>query len=80
MTKRMERMKLQTDLKQLQSYRSSLDSFKANLENKMSELTNELENSGKSGGEVVPFLWNYLWNVQDYIWFLVVSQSVTWSL
>ncbi|XP_056888113.1 kinetochore protein NDC80 homolog [Takifugu flavidus] len=45
MTKRMERMKLQTDLKQLQSYRSSLDSFKANLENKVSELTNELENT-----------------------------------
>lgn len=47
MTKRMERMKLQTDLKQLQSYRSSLDSFKANLENKVSELTNDMENSGK---------------------------------
>lgn len=61
MTKRMERMKLQTDLKQLQSYRSSLDSFKANLENKVSELTNELENSGKS--EDVPFLKNYLWNM-----------------
>lgn len=61
MTKRMERMKLQTDLKQLQSYRSSLDSFKANLENKVSELTNELENTGKS--EVVPFLNNYLWNM-----------------
>ncbi|XP_068167347.1 kinetochore protein NDC80 homolog [Antennarius striatus] len=46
MTKRMERMKLQTDLKQLQNYRSSLESFKANLENKASELNNELENAG----------------------------------
>ncbi|XP_068594766.1 kinetochore protein NDC80 homolog, partial [Brachionichthys hirsutus] len=45
MTKRMERMKLQTDLKQLQNYRSSLESFKTNLENKDSELNNELENA-----------------------------------
>uniref|UniRef100_UPI0037E8B14C kinetochore protein NDC80 homolog n=1 Tax=Semicossyphus pulcher TaxID=241346 RepID=UPI0037E8B14C len=45
MTKRMERMKLQADLKKLQSYRSSLDSFKANLENKASELKDELENT-----------------------------------
>ncbi|CAG5923616.1 unnamed protein product [Menidia menidia] len=43
MTKRMERVKLQADLKKLQSYRSSLESFKANLENKASELTDELE-------------------------------------
>ncbi|XP_047446865.1 kinetochore protein NDC80 homolog [Mugil cephalus] len=43
MTKKMEKMKLQTDLKKLQSYRSSLESFKANLENKASELKDELE-------------------------------------
>lgn len=49
MTKRMERMKLQTDLKQLQNYRSSLESFKANLESKASELNNELEHTGKYG-------------------------------
>lgn len=75
MTKRMEKMKLQTDLKQLQSYRSSLDSFKANLENKVSELTNELENSGKS--EDVPFLKNYLWNMSRITFgsSLVHSQS-----
>lgn len=47
MTKRMEKMKLQADLKKLQSYRSSLESFKANLENKTSELSDELENTGK---------------------------------
>lgn len=49
MTKRMERIKLQTDLKQLQSYGSSLESFKTNLDNKASELKNELENTGKYG-------------------------------
>ncbi|KAG7490903.1 hypothetical protein JOB18_044267 [Solea senegalensis] len=43
MTKRMEKLKLQEDLKKLQSYRSSLDSFKANLENKASGLNDELE-------------------------------------
>lgn len=52
MTKRMERMKLQTDLKQLQTYQSSLESFKANLENKASEVNNELENMGKYGQPV----------------------------
>ncbi|KAL7391453.1 hypothetical protein ABVT39_009460 [Epinephelus coioides] len=46
MTKRMERVKLQADLKKLQSYRSSLESFKANLENKASELSDELETTG----------------------------------
>ncbi|KAF6729685.1 Kinetochore protein NDC80-like [Oryzias melastigma] len=45
MTKRMERVKLQADLKKLQSYRSSLDSFMTNLENKDSELNDELENT-----------------------------------
>ncbi|XP_029998550.1 kinetochore protein NDC80 homolog [Sphaeramia orbicularis] len=45
MTKRMEKVKLQSDLKKLQSYRSSLDSFKANLESKASELTDDLENT-----------------------------------
>ncbi|KAM9391925.1 kinetochore protein NDC80 homolog [Pholidichthys leucotaenia] len=43
MTKRMEKMKLQADLKKLQNYRSSLESFKANLETKTSELSDELE-------------------------------------
>ncbi|XP_005916261.1 kinetochore protein NDC80 homolog [Haplochromis burtoni] len=43
MTKRMEKMKLQADLKKLQSYRASLDSFKDNLEKKDSELNVELE-------------------------------------
>ncbi|XP_061586004.1 kinetochore protein NDC80 homolog isoform X2 [Cololabis saira] len=43
MTKRMEKVKLQADLKKLQSYRSSLETFKANLENKASELADELE-------------------------------------
>ncbi|KAL3975751.1 hypothetical protein ACER0C_021637 [Sarotherodon galilaeus] len=45
MTKRMEKMKLQADLKKLQSYRASLDSFKDNLEKKDSELNAELETS-----------------------------------
>ncbi|XP_029366978.1 kinetochore protein NDC80 homolog isoform X1 [Echeneis naucrates] len=45
MTKRMEKVKLQADLKKLQSYRSSLESFKANLENKASELNDEMETS-----------------------------------
>uniref|UniRef100_A0A3P9LBJ4 Kinetochore protein NDC80 n=1 Tax=Oryzias latipes TaxID=8090 RepID=A0A3P9LBJ4_ORYLA len=45
MTKRMERVKLQADLKKLQSYRSSLDTFMTNLENKDSELNDELENT-----------------------------------
>ncbi|XP_069555455.1 kinetochore protein NDC80 homolog [Brachyistius frenatus] len=43
MTKRMEKAKLQADLKKLQNYRSSLESFKANLENKFSEGNDELE-------------------------------------
>ncbi|CAB1423580.1 unnamed protein product [Pleuronectes platessa] len=43
MTKRMEKMKLQADLKKLQSYRISQESFKANLENKASELKDDLE-------------------------------------
>ncbi|XP_074526599.1 kinetochore protein NDC80 homolog isoform X2 [Halichoeres trimaculatus] len=43
MTKRMEKVKLQADLKKLQSYRSNLETFKANLENKASELKDELE-------------------------------------
>ncbi|XP_054467133.1 kinetochore protein NDC80 homolog isoform X1 [Anoplopoma fimbria] len=46
MTKRMERVKLQADLKKLQSYRSNLESFKANLENRASELSDELETTG----------------------------------
>ncbi|KAM4577400.1 kinetochore protein NDC80 homolog [Odontesthes bonariensis] len=43
MTKRMNKVKLQVDLKKIQSYRISLDSFKVTLENKASELTDELE-------------------------------------
>ncbi|XP_076027091.1 kinetochore protein NDC80 homolog [Genypterus blacodes] len=46
MTKRMERMRLQSDLKRLQSYRGTLESFKANLENKVSEVNDELEATG----------------------------------
>ncbi|XP_007548104.1 kinetochore protein NDC80 homolog isoform X1 [Poecilia latipinna] len=45
MTKRMEKVKLQADLKKLQSYRSKLETFTASLENKFSELTDELENT-----------------------------------
>lgn len=48
MTKRKDRMKLQTDLKQLQTYRSNQELFEANLEHKASDLNNELESSGKS--------------------------------
>lgn len=48
MAQRMDRMKIQTDLKQLQTYRKNLDSFEASLEHKASELNNELESSGKS--------------------------------
>lgn len=49
MNKRMERMKRQADLKQLQSYSISLESFKTNLQNKASELNDELEHTGKYG-------------------------------
>jgi len=45
MTKRMEKVKLQSDLKKLQSYHSSLHVFKANLESKGSELNDELDNT-----------------------------------
>lgn len=47
MTKRMEKVKLQEDLKKLQSYRSKLESFTVSLENKFSEQTDELENTGR---------------------------------
>lgn len=43
MKKRMEKVELQTDLKKLQSYRSSLESFEVNLKNKSSQLNDELE-------------------------------------
>lgn len=46
MTKRMDRVKLQADLKKLQSYRSNLEAFKGNLENRASELSYELEVTG----------------------------------
>ncbi|XP_055018120.1 kinetochore protein NDC80 homolog isoform X2 [Boleophthalmus pectinirostris] len=45
MPKRMEKVKLQSDLKKLQSYRSSLDAFKSNLESKDTELKEELDNT-----------------------------------
>lgn len=47
MTKRVERVTLQADIKKLQSYRSSLESFKANQETRASELSDELETAGK---------------------------------
>uniref|UniRef100_A0A3Q1GQD2 Kinetochore protein NDC80 n=1 Tax=Acanthochromis polyacanthus TaxID=80966 RepID=A0A3Q1GQD2_9TELE len=43
MSKRMEKDKLQADLKKLQSYRSSLETFQASLEKKASELEDELD-------------------------------------
>lgn len=70
-TKRMEKMKLQTDLKQLQSYRSSLESFKANLESKAPELNNELENAGKYGNNElhVAISFSHFWESDHvYIW------------
>ncbi|KAF7659265.1 hypothetical protein LDENG_00000940, partial [Lucifuga dentata] len=45
-TKRMEKMRLQSDLKRLQNYRGTLESFKANLENKISEMKDEMEATG----------------------------------
>ncbi|XP_072289946.1 kinetochore protein NDC80 homolog [Eucyclogobius newberryi] len=45
MPKRLEKVKLQTDLKKLQSYRSELDTFRANLEGKGAELSEELDNT-----------------------------------
>lgn len=48
MSKRMEKMKMQTDLKKLQNYLSSLQTFEANLEIKHSELNDALESTGES--------------------------------
>lgn len=45
MSKRMEKMKMQTDLKKLQNYLSSLQTFEANLEIKHSELNDALEST-----------------------------------
>lgn len=45
MQKRMEKMKLQEDLKKIQSYRATLVSFKSNQETRDSELNDELETS-----------------------------------
>uniref|UniRef100_A0A8C6SXJ4 Kinetochore protein NDC80 n=1 Tax=Neogobius melanostomus TaxID=47308 RepID=A0A8C6SXJ4_9GOBI len=45
MSKRMEKVKLQSDLKKLQDYKSNLESFKTNLESKVTELTEDLENT-----------------------------------
>ncbi|KAM6943866.1 kinetochore protein NDC80 homolog [Lycodopsis pacificus] len=52
MTKRMERVKLQADVKTLQSYRSNVESFNVNLENRASELSNELETTGSQLGSL----------------------------
>ncbi|XP_034026322.1 kinetochore protein NDC80 homolog [Thalassophryne amazonica] len=46
MTKRMDKMKIQSDLKKLQSYRSKLESYKSNHESKFSEVTDELDSTG----------------------------------
>ncbi|KAM9857933.1 kinetochore protein NDC80 homolog [Aulostomus maculatus] len=69
MTKRMEKMKLQSDLNKLQTYLSSLVSFKANLENKDSELNDELDNS-------VSYLAS-LKNEQDELQRLLKNQKFT---
>ncbi|XP_054630805.1 kinetochore protein NDC80 homolog [Dunckerocampus dactyliophorus] len=47
-SKRMEKMKLQCDLKKLQDYRSNLESFENNLQAKASELTDELNHAASS--------------------------------
>ncbi|XP_030630892.1 kinetochore protein NDC80 homolog [Chanos chanos] len=43
MTRKTEKFKLQTDLQNLQNYRSKLESFRTNLENKTAGLSEELE-------------------------------------
>lgn len=48
MTKRMDKVKLQADLKKIQSYRAGLESFEVNLRNKAAELNEELESTGKT--------------------------------
>ncbi|XP_008322998.1 kinetochore protein NDC80 homolog [Cynoglossus semilaevis] len=45
MTKRMDKVKLQADLKKIQSYRAGLESFEVNLRNKAAELNEELEST-----------------------------------
>ncbi|XP_029917054.1 kinetochore protein NDC80 homolog isoform X2 [Myripristis murdjan] len=47
MSKRMDKVRLQTDLKKLQLFRSNVESFKANLESKCSELNEELESTAQ---------------------------------
>ncbi|CAL8249336.1 unnamed protein product [Merluccius merluccius] len=46
MRKRMQKMKCQTDLQKLQSFRVSLEALKSNMESKASEVTEELEATG----------------------------------
>ncbi|KAK6483392.1 kinetochore protein NDC80-like protein [Huso huso] len=46
MTKKSEKLKLQTDLQKYQSYRSNLESFKSNLEQKLSAVSEELDGAG----------------------------------
>ncbi|XP_029960827.1 kinetochore protein NDC80 homolog [Salarias fasciatus] len=43
MTKRMDKMRLQTDLKKIQSYRENLENFELSVKGKISELSDELE-------------------------------------
>lgn len=57
MTKRIERVQRQADLKKLQSYKSNLDIFEANLQNRTSELSDELETTGKYNRVSQPVLW-----------------------
>ncbi|KAM9810614.1 kinetochore protein NDC80 homolog [Neosynchiropus ocellatus] len=46
MSKRMDKVKLQSDLQKLQSFRSNLESFEASLQSKATEVKEELENNG----------------------------------
>ena len=46
MSKRMQKMQFQTDLKKLQSYRSSVEVLKSSMEGKALEVTDELEAAG----------------------------------
>ena len=73
MTKRMEKMKLQADLKKLQGYRVSQEAFKVNLENKASELKDDVETTGKHDR---PMHW-MLWGTGDvWIWIFSLHEDV----
>lgn len=52
MGQRTEKLKLQTDLQKLQSYRTSMESFKAHQENKATVLSEELEAASMSHAKV----------------------------